>query len=155
MSDRLAAQVAVELEQLDSLLETYRPLLERCAATAPDAIELAALAAMLHSFYNGVENLLKRVVVESGEELPDGDLWHRSLLDQVSAPTDDRPAALSAELKTTLRPYLDFRHVFRHAYTFDLRWEKMRELVLECETTLAALHEELATFLAEVSRGKP
>ncbi len=76
---------------------------------------------------------------------------HRRLLDQVSARTDDQPAVVSEELKTRLRPYLDFRHVFRHAYTFDLRWDKMRELVLDCEATLATLHEELATFLADVS----
>lgn len=149
--DRLGAQVAVELEQLDLLLEIYRPLLKRSEETAPDAIELAALAAMLHSFYNGVENLLKRIVVESGDALPEGDLWHRKLLNQASAPTEHRPAVLSEELKTRLRPYLDFRHVFRHAYTFDLRWEKMCELVLDCDATLAALHEELAAFLAEVS----
>jgi hypothetical protein len=55
--DRIAAQVGLELEQLDQLLETYRPLLGRCETAAPDEIELAALAAMLHSFYNGVENL--------------------------------------------------------------------------------------------------
>ena len=52
MWDRLAAQVTVELEQLDQLLCTYRPLLRRCAGTPPDGVELAALAAMLHSFYN-------------------------------------------------------------------------------------------------------
>ena len=150
MSDRLAAQVAVEREQLDELLASYRPLLDRVPETPPDAIELAALAAMLHSFYNGVENLLKRIVVESGERLPAGDLWHRMLLDQAAQATEHRPGALSEPLQERLRLYLDFRHVFRHAYTFDLRWEKMRDLVLECEDTLAALHEEMDAFLQEI-----
>ena len=150
MSDRLAAQVAVELEQLDELLAIYRPLLDRVPETPPDAIELAALAAMLHSFYNGVENLLKRIVVESGESLPEGGMWHRRLLEQAAQPTEQRPGALSERLQERLRLYLDFRHVFRHAYTFDLRWEKMRDLVLECEDTLAALHEEMDAFLQEI-----
>ena len=43
MWDKLAAQVAVEFEQLERLLGTYRPLLQRCRATPPDDIELAAL----------------------------------------------------------------------------------------------------------------
>jgi predicted SpoU family rRNA methylase len=37
------------------LLRVYRALLERCATSAPDDIEISALAAMLHSFYNGDE----------------------------------------------------------------------------------------------------
>jgi len=147
--DRLAEHVGVELEQLDRLLGTYEPLVQRCDTTPPDAIELAALAAMLHAFYNGIENLLKRIAVESGEALPSGDTWHRRLLEQMSAPTDRRPAVLDETLRSGLRLYLDFRHVFRHSYTFDLRWEKMRELVLGCDATLAALRTSVARLLRQ------
>ena len=137
----------MELEQLKELLATYQRLLDHCATVTPDEIELAALAAMLHSFYNGVENLLKRIAVETGEGLPSGEVWHRRLLDQMAQQTPDRPAVLTEALRVRLRLYLDFRHVFRHSYTFDLRWEKMREPVLHCRETLLALRESLAAFL--------
>jgi hypothetical protein len=135
------------------LLVTYGPLLKRCERANPDPIELAALAAMLHSFYNGIENLLKRIAVEMGEGLPAGDVWHRRLLDQMAKPADARPAVLTEELRTRLRLYLDFRHVFRHSYTFDLRWEKMRDPALHCVETLAALRGSLAAFLEQGQRG--
>jgi hypothetical protein len=55
--DRLQKQVALEREQLRRLFETHRPLLEKCQSVPPDAIELSALAAFLHSFYNGSRTL--------------------------------------------------------------------------------------------------
>ena len=90
-----------------------------------DVIERSALAAMLHSFYTGIENIFKRVAVEIDGEPPTGDFWHRQLLDRMACPRRDRPAVISKTLKDKLRTYLEFRHVFRHAYTFELRWEKM------------------------------
>ncbi|MBU0609049.1 MAG: hypothetical protein KKI08_14280 [Armatimonadetes bacterium] len=45
------------------------------------------------------------------------------------------------------------RHVFRHSYTFDLRWEKMRGLALHCVGTLAAVQDSLAAFLEQGQRG--
>lgn len=41
-----------------------QPLLSQCQETVPNEIELSALAATLHSFYTGIENLFKRVAVE-------------------------------------------------------------------------------------------
>jgi len=108
---------------------------------------------MLHSFCKGVEKLLKRIAVETGEGVPAGDVWHRRLLEQMSVPTEVRSALLGEDLRAGLRLYLDFRHVFRHSYSFDLRREKMRELVLHCEETLAALKASLEGFLAEARRG--
>ena len=49
MWDKVRKQVVVEREQLNHLIETHRPLLVKCANAPPDAIELSALAAMLHS----------------------------------------------------------------------------------------------------------
>ncbi|MGD0007925.1 MAG: hypothetical protein ABSE93_05190 [Terriglobia bacterium] len=60
MWDKLRKQVTVEQQQLHRLLETYRPLIEKCAVSPPDDIELSAVAAMLHSFYNGFESSLGR-----------------------------------------------------------------------------------------------
>jgi hypothetical protein len=55
--DELREQVALERRQLHRLLEIYRALLERCATSTPDHIEISALAAMLHSFYNFLAGL--------------------------------------------------------------------------------------------------
>ena len=55
MLDKLRKQVAVEFEQLDKLIVVHCPLLDKCEKAAPTDIELSALAAMMHSFYTGIE----------------------------------------------------------------------------------------------------
>lgn len=118
MWDRLQKQVALEREQLRRLFETHRPLLEKCQSVPPDAIELSALAAFLHSFYNGVENILKQIAMETDGSLPGGDIGHRQLLDIMTTPGKSRAGVITPELSERLSEYLSFRHVFRHAYTF-------------------------------------
>lgn len=146
MWPKLEKQVAVEMEQIRNLIQTHHALLEKCSRMKPDVIERSALAAMLHSFYTGIENIFKRVAVETDGEALKGEIWHRQLLDRMGYPGKNRPAMISQILKDNLRAYLEFRHVFRHAYTFELRWEKMAELVLGCEGTFAQLESEISNF---------
>ncbi len=147
MWDKLRKQVAVEREQLGRLLESYRPLLETCAAGPPSDIELSALAAMLHSFYNGIENTFKRASVELGDPLPSGESWHQELLDAMAKATSHRKPVISPALRGRLKEYMEFRHFFRHAYIFSLRWDRMKGLALGCEDTLRQLQSELDSFL--------
>jgi hypothetical protein len=88
--DKLRKQVEIELGQMRLLLETHRSLLDRSPDFTPNPIELSALAAMLHSFYNGVENILKRIALEAGGTVPSGEFWHRDLL----AAADPKPHRL-------------------------------------------------------------
>ena len=150
MSHKLVKQIAVEREQLNRLLETHRPLLVKCAAATPDVIELSALAAMLHAFYGGVENIFRRVAVELDRAPPGGAAWHRALLNAMTRPGAFRPPVISERLRESLRGYLDFRHVFRQAYTFELRWQRMAVLVRNCEETLRVLERELDVFVAAI-----
>jgi len=144
---KLRKQIALELDQLNRLLETHRPLLQQCLKTPPSDIELSALAAMLHSFYTGIENILKRIALELDGAMPGGEFWHRELLAAMTRRGKVRPPLISCTLAERLREYLEFRHVFRQAYTFDLRWDKMRALVLACEETFRSLGGELNAFL--------
>jgi len=154
VSDKLQKQVAVELEQLHRLLQIHQPLLDKCGSTSPNQIELSALAAMLHSFYTGIENIFKRMAVELDGGPPVGEIWHRRLLDSMTNPGIARPAVIGSALREVLRGYLDFRHVFRHAYTHELQWRKMSALVLSCQETFHQLEIEFETFLSSLQSSK-
>lgn len=140
-------QVETGLAELRRLLATHRPLLARCRESAPTTDEVAALAAILHSFYSGAEKLFKRLAAEVDGEAPRGEFWHSELLDCMARATRRRPAVLSEQLRLELEEYMDFRHMFRHAYTFNLRWSKMAPLVLRLETVMAELEGETELFL--------
>jgi hypothetical protein len=150
----LQEQVALERGQLERLLRVHHPLLAKCAVSPPNDIELSALAAMLHSFYNGVENIFKRVALEVGDPMPGGESWHKELLDGMTQPTGNRKPVLSPGLRGRLKEYMEFRHVFRHAYTFELRWERMKTLVLGCEETLQWVEGELDRFFEARTGGR-
>jgi len=146
-------QVETELAELRRLLGTHQALLGRCRDGAPTVDEVPALAAILHSFYSGVEKLFKRLAVEVDGEAPRGEFWHSELLDRMSSRAPRRPAVLSEELRMELEEYMDFRHLFRHAYTFQLRWPKMAPLVLRLEAVMARLEGEAELFLHTLETG--
>jgi len=144
--DKLRKQVDVEREQLHHLLESCRKAAGKSASTLPADLELHALAGLLHSFYNGIENIFKRIAQELDSQLPRAPAWHRDLLDLMGRPGKSRPAVVSASLVHRLDAYMDFRHFFRHSYVFQLRWDRMKDPVLGCEDTLRQLETELDSF---------
>ncbi len=150
MSSRLRDQVELELKALERLLDEYTPLSDR----PPEALnnfEIAACGAMLHSFYNGIENVLKRIVLAIDGCIPEGEASHRQLLAKVVQPAPRRTAVLSAELCDDLKDYLNFRHVFRSAYSFHLRWEKMEPLVTGARSIRERFEAEVLAFLDALS----
>jgi hypothetical protein len=110
-------------------------------------VELAALATVLHSFYNGSEGIFLNIARLLDGHMPDETRWHRALLAQMARPAAARPAVLSADLETRLTDYLAFRHYFRHAYAFTLDWARMESLVDELPRVHEALRGELGAFL--------
>ena len=84
MWDELRERVALERRQIHRLVRVHRALLDKFAASPPDEIELSALAARFHSFYNGLENIFKRVTLELGDPMPGSESWHKELLDSMS-----------------------------------------------------------------------
>jgi len=115
-------------------------------------VELDALAVSLHSFYLGFENIFKRIALAIDGVLPKGPFSHIKLLESMAVPTDNRRAVISTDLETDLLDLLNFRHVFRHAYAYDLKWTKMKHLVFNADETLAKAAKQIASFIDEVEQ---
>jgi len=73
--------------------------------------------------------------------------WYTALLEQAATETSSRASVLSLAIVDRLKPYLQLRHFFRHAYSFDLRWPKMRSLVADLEPTSREVEQALWDYL--------
>jgi hypothetical protein len=140
-------QVSFEISQLDQLFAVYADLIRRATQQTPDLVEITALAAVLHSFYNGLENVFLSIARHYDQQVPTGDRWHRALLVQMAHPTQARASVLSVELVRTLTEYQGFRHFYRHSYSFFLSWDKLKPLVMNIHPTWHAARGELEAFL--------
>lgn len=141
-------KVELELGLLRRLLAFGEDLLKQARLAEPNPAELLALSSVMHSFYTGIENVFKRVADEIDGSIPTGLRSHAELLERMARPSSQRPAVISDELRVILGDYMDFRHMFRHAYSFQLKWRRMSGLVLHLEETLDRLDAELQAFFS-------
>lgn len=146
---RLIAEINDEIQSLGRIHERVQRAQARFAATPPDEFELGGVATTLHDFYSGAENVFKRVAAELNGGLPAGHDWHVQLLRDMSIDLPGlRPAVISRVTAGLLKEYLDFRHVVRHTYGFDLRWEPIKGLLLRFATAYDSLIADVQQFLA-------
>ena len=89
--ERMLSLIRFEIKSINRLLfESYASLLELPQRKEPDLVEMTALASVLHSFYNGVENIFLYIAKEFLKEEPTSERWHRELLDKMTDTTRNR-----------------------------------------------------------------
>jgi uncharacterized protein YutE (UPF0331/DUF86 family) len=134
--------MAEQREQVEAELEN----IERVLAELPDykslpklsTLELAGVAALIHNFYNGIENILKLIIISYNKKLPDGSSWHQDL---VNIATENN--IISELTAQELRRYLAFRHFFSHGYSFELDKRRISNLVKDIQAIFANFRDEI------------
>jgi hypothetical protein len=147
MNHETIMKIEFEISQIDKLIDETMPLLELAQNKIPDMIETAALGLFLHSFYNGIENIMKFVIKEKYGKLPSSTKWHKELLDLCFIKNTDQNELFSEELKNVLDDYLSFRHFIRNTYTFKIKWERMENLILGIDKNWINIKSEINNFL--------
>ena len=83
MDNKLRAKILFEISQIEKLLGDSKPLFDLCKIKKPDFIEMSAAAMVLHSFYNGIENVLILIFKFYDKQLPNSNKWHMEMLDKA------------------------------------------------------------------------
>lgn len=119
-----------EFENIDSVLRELSPLIRKQKNHCTTA-ELASIATFIHNFYNGIENILKRVLLFKKASLKASSTWHKDLLKES---LDQE--VIGPSLYNSLSNYLSFRHFFVHSYVFTLKWKDLKPLLDDLRITL-------------------
>ena len=147
MDNRLQIKIRYEIDQIDRLLENAYPLIKTLNLKTPDFVELSAAGSVLHSFYNGVENIFSMIEKHYGLQITESSSWHKELLKNIQTASTQRQPIISGITASGLSEYMMFRHFYRHAYGFQLDWEKMKHLVFNLTGQWKTLKTELNSFL--------
>ena len=132
----LSERIAAELENIDGIIGRIPPA---STLTALSELELAGVAALVHSYYNAAENIIKQVLRSKEIPLPSGESWHKDLIQLA-----ERSDVLSATTSESIREYLAFRHFFAHAYAFDIDPDRITPLVENLPEVDASFRHDIA-----------
>ena len=144
----LTADLREQQKQIEAL---YRKIASRKKNYARDEVALESLAYQLHNLYSAFEDLFRLVANHFENHIADPTGWHKELLKRMKTPIPGvRPAFVSLEALELLDGLRSFRHVFRHAYGFDLEPEKVR-IVLQKALKLKGIYKrDLLAFLKQL-----
>ncbi|MFQ6100567.1 MAG: hypothetical protein ACE5OS_04955 [Anaerolineae bacterium] len=152
MVEKIVSQVKFEIGQIGQLFESYADLLEQIQRKAPDLVEVTAVASVLHSFYNGLENIFLSIAKGIDRDVPVGTQWHRDLLTRMTEATSSRGPVLTVDTAHQLVSYLGFRHFYRHSYSFFLEWDELEKLVTPLTEVWEQTKDELQLFLDSLNK---
>lgn len=123
----LAEQVDIEFEAIQLTLDEIASLRKNVSGHEPTVRELAAAGLFLANFYNGIENVLKRICRFHEIDIPASSNWHVELVKAFcDPPREGLPMLLDHQLADDLAPFRQFRHVVHHGYGFRLSWPHRR-----------------------------
>lgn len=133
-------------EKIDAELQN----IERVLAELPEpdslknlsSLELAGVAALIHNFYNGVENVFKQLVLSKKLNIPQGPSWHIDLIEMCVA-----NRIVSQATSDMLKKYLSFRHFFSHAYSFDVDEERLAPLLEKIKSVHKSLLKDISNAM--------
>jgi hypothetical protein len=108
---------------------------------------MSAGAMVLHSFYNGIENIMLLIFKHYDEQLPNSNKWHMELLDKAFVSDKNRKPIFLNESQKRLEEYLKFRQFVRHSYGFQLEWERMEDLISEINIFWEIIKKDINNFI--------
>jgi hypothetical protein len=138
--------VTLELTNLERLADEMNDLFSEIGEVKT-SFKVRAAGSILHDFYCGIEKIFERIALVVDKRVPSGMNWHTELLLQMGKKVDGvRDEILPNELLVKLKEFLRFRHLFRHIYGFELKWDRIENLCMEVGDVLLYLKEEVKKF---------
>jgi hypothetical protein len=149
-------RIAILLGYMDNQRAGINAIFDKLEALKPlDESQTIHSAYLMHNLYNALEDMFKEISLcfENNVERSSG--FHKNILlrMKISIP-GIRSEILSDGSYNLLNEMLGFRHVFRHAYNYNLdpeRLQQLREKIIngrvQIENDLDAFHNHLKGLL--------
>lgn len=139
----LNAEVGAQIKEIENI---YANLEERKRKRGKAAVE--SIGYQLHNLYCAFEDLFKIVAAAFENHIEDKTKYHSELIKRMTVHIEGvRPPLLSHESFVLLDNLRSFRHLFRHAYSYELDERKVQIVMKDALKLKEIYHKDVSTFL--------
>lgn len=143
---KLRDEFLIEKEHIIITLRSLKLTLNRDKISV---IELAAIATFLQNTYNGIENILKRILKFKRIYVRQSRTYHKDIL---NISVDNK--IITPEISGELEEYLAFRHFFIHGYGVMLDDEKLLPIAKKLPKVWKHFESDITTTIDNLERKK-
>lgn len=144
----LKAELGAQVKEIEKI---FLEIEDRRRGARRSKAKLESLAYKLHNLYCAFEDLFKIVARHFENQVEDIARYHKELLKRMALSIDGvRPALLSEDVLNSLDDLRAFRHYFRHAYSYELRYERLKPVLEAALKLREAYREDIERFLKEI-----
>jgi hypothetical protein len=137
MEERLKVFTAEIEAQWEEMLKLHSSIKNKSAALKSDRNNedlINSLAYKLHNLYSAYEDIFKLIARFFENQIEDITRYHIGLISRMRIAIEGiRPKLLSEDSYRILDELRGFRHIFRHAYTYELDAERIIRLSEKAE----------------------
>jgi hypothetical protein len=126
MSINLKDEIELELVFIKKTVNDINGLIDLTSNRDLTIYDSAAAAMLLSQYYNGIENILKRIIKAKKLKQPTGEQSHVDLFNmftQKKESQSDLPVLFPENIREGFVIIRRFRHFAHHGYAFNLDWE--------------------------------
>lgn len=137
------------LGYLTNQMGLLRRILKEIDDTNPSSKEKTShLAYLLHNLYCALEDVFQEIARTFENRVEDPSKYHRALLKRMQLDVPGiRPKLLSRESLLVMDELRGFRHIFRHAYDYELDPDKVKGLKHKMLTHWKRLEKDVDIFI--------
>ena len=98
MDNLVKEQIEFKINDIDKLFSEYNLIFENAKEEEPDLFNMTILGTVLHSFYNGLENIFDIIAKNIDGNVPTGSKFHQELLHQMASENESRDEVINEKL---------------------------------------------------------
>lgn len=146
--NELRKELDIELSFIQQTVSDAVDLLPRVGNGESTVYDRAAAGMLLAQFYNGVENILKRISKYCEVPLPSGPGSHAMLFRAFCDPPHASfPILFPGSVEENFVILRRFRHFVHHSYAFELDWERLKAGIGTLEQSFQVFKEQVIGYL--------
>ncbi len=146
MKERIAILLGYLKDQRSTIAEIFDKLK---SINHLDEHKIIHCTYLLHNLYNAYEDLFQEISVCFENNIERSSGYHKNILlrMKISIP-GIRPAILSEESYNLMSELMGFRHVFRHAYNYNIEPVKLQDLQVKVIAGRELIEKDISIFEA-------
>lgn len=147
--NKLQEEITTELNSLDIIFGDIVNFPQFIENKDVNNYDKAAVALLLSQFYNGVENILKRILNFFSIKIPKSDDYHIEIINNFKIGHNNLPIIFTDENIEGFTILRRFRHYVFYGYSFTLDWDRLKLAIILLPKIYNSFKNNLFIFLEE------